>query len=63
MCILVRPPKFQCWKGAEANHAATISTQTQVKVGDESRKPACECASECSSAKEEIAIQMNTQLS
>ena len=45
LCIPVRPPKFQCWKGAEANHAATISTQTQVKVGDESRKSPCECAS------------------
>lgn len=34
------PPKFPCWKGAEANHAATIATQTQVKVGDESQMAA-----------------------
>lgn len=36
-----RPPKFPCWKGAEANHAAIISTQSQVKIGDEARKWTC----------------------
>lgn len=31
------PPKFPCWKAAEANHVATIASQAQVKVGDEAQ--------------------------
>jgi KDEL-tailed cysteine endopeptidase len=34
------PPKFPCWKGAAARHAATIFNHTFVKVGDESQMAA-----------------------
>eukprot|EP01050_Picozoa_sp_SAG11_P021040 SAG11_NODE_3666_length_2300_cov_1.850522_2_plen_90_part_00 len=36
--MLPNPPaKLPCWKGAEKNHAAVITNQTAVKVGDEAQ--------------------------
>ena len=39
--MLPNPPaKLPCWKGAAANHAATLINVTSVKVGDESQMAA-----------------------